>query len=82
MRLHPHHHPRDLEVAKGDGQRKRRVMCGVVGMISVGTSLPFIIYGGLNYTNWTHAGLIFAPIVCVLGLIAILASVFNWKKVL
>lgn len=59
----------------------QRWMCGLVGLIAVGTTLPLILKGSWNYDNWLHAGLVFAPVVCVLGFIALAGAVFNWKKI-
>ena len=59
----------------------KRIGCGVVGVMALVMGLYFS-HGayGFSYRNW-FGGLVFGPLMIVLGLVALLGSVFNWPTI-
>src|SRR5579884_1816524 len=58
-----------------------RIGCGVFGLVCIAMALPMLLQGRLAYENWLHAGLVFLPFVLVFGVVALLAAIFNWKRI-
>ena len=58
-----------------------RVLCGLVGL---GAVVVGLIHPGheisYSYRNW-FGGLAFGPVIAVLGVVALLGAVFNWRNV-
>jgi peptidoglycan/LPS O-acetylase OafA/YrhL len=59
--------------------RLKRWGCGVVGVLAIVFGL-FHSSGGYSYKNW-FGQLVFAPIIGLLGVAALLAAIFNWRKI-
>ena len=59
----------------------KRLMCGVVGVVGIafGFFHPQHAYS-YSYRNW-FGGLVFGPIAAILGAVALLAAIFNWRNV-
>jgi 1,4-dihydroxy-2-naphthoate octaprenyltransferase len=59
----------------------KRFGCGLVGMLAIAFGLfhPQHAYS-YSYRNW-FGGLVFGPIAVVFGAIAVLAAIFNWRKI-
>jgi hypothetical protein len=59
----------------------KRIGCGLVGAILISFGLHFFRADyAFSYRNW-FGGLVFAPIVTLLGMVALLGAVFNWLKI-
>lgn len=61
--------------------RLKRIGGGIVGVkvLTLGLYFSGPAYG-FSYRNWL-GGLVFRPFVLVLGMVALLKSVFNWPKI-
>jgi hypothetical protein len=61
--------------------RLKRLGCGIVGVISIAFGLYYSrgVFG-FSYRNW-FGGLVFGPFVTLLGIVALLGSIFNWTKI-
>jgi len=56
-------------------------MCGIVGVVAVAFGLHYSRYDyAYSYRNW-FGGLVLGPVAAVLGMVALLGSVFNWPKI-
>ena len=67
---------------RGPSLRKvKRFGCGAVGVLAIVTGL---LHSGhavsYSYRNW-FGGLACGPIVAVLGILALLAAIFNWRSI-
>lgn len=62
-------------------QQLKRFLCAVVGIGAIAFGL---LHRGheisYSYRNW-FGGLVFGPIVAVLGIVALLGAIFNWRRV-
>jgi 1,4-dihydroxy-2-naphthoate octaprenyltransferase len=59
----------------------KRVGCGLVGVLAIAFGLfhPQHAYS-YSYRNW-FGGLVFGPVIAVLGAVAVLAAIFNWRTI-
>ena len=59
----------------------KRLGCGLVGLLGIAFGLfhPGHIYS-YSYRNW-FGGLVFGPIVAIVGIVALLAAIFNWRRI-
>ena len=59
----------------------KRFLCGVVGVLGIAFGLfhPQNAYS-YSYRNW-FGGLVFGPIMAILGGLALLAAIFNWRSI-
>jgi hypothetical protein len=61
--------------------RAKRIGCGNVGAIILALGLYHSRAAyGFSYRNWFD-GLVFGPVAAVLGMVALLGSIFNWPKI-
>ncbi len=61
--------------------RLKRIGCGIVGAMILALGLYFSRAAyGFSYRNW-FGGPVFGPVAVVLGMVALLGSVFNWPKI-
>src|SRR5947207_2231726 len=56
-----------------------RSLCGLVGVIAIAIGL-FHSHGDYSYRTW-FGGLAFAPVAAVLGTVALLGALFNWRRI-
>jgi len=59
----------------------KRFLCGIVGVfgITIGLLHPQHSYS-YSYRNW-FGGLAFGPVAAILGVVCLLAAIFNWRKI-
>jgi len=61
--------------------RLKRLGCGIVGVVAIAFGLYYSRYTyAYSYRNW-FGGLAFGPVAVVLGMVALLGSVFNWRRI-
>jgi 1,4-dihydroxy-2-naphthoate octaprenyltransferase len=59
----------------------KRFTCGVIGVVAIALGVHYSRAAyAFSYTN-RFGGLVFGPIVAVLGTVALLGAVYNWPKV-
>jgi hypothetical protein len=59
----------------------KRAGCGLVGAVSILTGLHFLHTNNfLSYRNW-FGGVVFAPIALLLGIVALLGAILDWRRV-
>ena len=59
----------------------KRFGCGLVGVLAIVSGLFHPEHAvSYSYKNW-FGGLVFGPIAVGLGILALLAAIFNWRKV-
>ncbi len=59
----------------------KRLGCGIVGVMAIAFGLYHSRGAfGFSYRNW-FGGLVFGPFVILLGMVALLGSIFDWPKI-
>jgi len=56
-------------------------MCGIVGLLAIALGIHYSSRAyAYSYRNW-FGGLVLGPVAAVLGVVALLGSVFDWPKI-
>ncbi len=61
--------------------RLKRLLCAVFGVLGIALGLFHPQHASsYSYRNW-FGGLVFGPVIAILGLVALLAAMFNWRSI-
>ena len=60
----------------------QRFGIALFGLVAIGMGVAPLLRGETSFESWPRSGLVFAPLILGLGILVLLASIFNWHKLL